>query len=104
MAISLKYTDAYLSRHITQAIETQAFADVDELGIFPSDWRNRLTVVRSYILTCLEKGAQAGDTYEMKLGQYRKEFDFVLAQARRAQAAADATVNVPIFTIPIERA
>lgn len=104
MAITLKYTDAYLSRHITQAIETQAFADVDELGTFPSDWRNRLTVVRAYLLTCLEKGAQAGDTYEMKLGQYRKEFDFVLAQARRAQAAADSTVNVPIFTIPIERA
>lgn len=104
MAISLKYTDAYLSRHITQAIETQAFADVDELGTFPNDWRNRLTVVRAYLLTCLEKGAQAGDTYEMKLGQYRKEFDFVLAQARRAQAAADSTVNVPIFTIPIERA
>jgi hypothetical protein len=104
MAATLTYTDAYLSRSITESIETRAFADVDELGTFQSDWRNRMTVVRAYILTCLEKGAQAGDTYEMKLGQYRKEFDFVLSQAKRAQAAADSTINVPIFTIPIERA
>lgn len=104
MALTLTYTDAYLARHITQSIETRAFADVDELGTFPSDWRGKLAVVRAYILTCLEKGAQAGDTFEMKLGQYRKEFDFTLAQAKRAQAAADTTVNVPLFTLPIERA
>ena len=104
MTLTLTYTDAYLSRSLTTSIEERAFEDVDQLGTFPAEWRDRLTVVRSYILTCLEKGAQSGDTYEMKLGQYRKEFEFVLAQAKRAQAEVDTSVNVPIFSLPIERA
>lgn len=104
MTLTLTYTDAYLSRSITASIEERAFEDVDQLGTFPTEWRNKLAVVRAYILTCLEKCAQSGDTYEVKLAQYRKEFDFVLTQAKRAQAEVDTSVNVPILSIPIERA
>lgn len=102
MALTLTYTDAYLARGISQSIEDRAFADVDELGDFTSEWRDRLTVCRGYILVCLEKGSQADDTYQMKLGQYRKEFEFLLSQAKRSQKASGS--NVSLLSIPIERA
>lgn len=102
MALTLTYTDCYLARGVTESIETRAFADVDELGDFTTEWRDRLTVIRAYILTCLEKGAETDDTYAMKLAQYRKEFDFLLGQAKRAQKADGQ--NVSLLSIPIERA
>lgn len=102
MAITLTYTDAYLARSISESIEDRAYEDVDQLGDFSTEWRGRLTVIRAYILTCLEKGAQADDTYAMKLAQYRKEFDFILGQAKRAQK--DGGANVSLFSIPLERA
>lgn len=98
----LTYTDCYLARGVTESIETRAFADVDELGDFTTEWRDRLTVIRAYILTCLEKGAESDDTYAMKLAQYRKEFEFILAQAKRAQKAAGNSLSV--LSVPIERA
>jgi hypothetical protein len=98
----LTYTDCYLARGVTDSIETRAFADVDELGDFTTEWRDRLTVIRAYILTCLEKGAESDDTYAMKLTQYRKEFDFLLGQAKRAQKADGQ--NVSLLSVAIERA
>lgn len=104
MSLSLTYTDYYLASRVTTAIETTAFSDVDALGTFPTTWRNRLTIIRAYILTCLELGGQDADTFAVKLAQYRKEWEFVLMQAKHAQATVDPTVAVPVFTIPVERA
>jgi len=98
------YTDAYLKTRVTNAIEKQAIADVAVSGNFPDEWNQRLAIIRAYIPTCLEFGGAAGDTFESKLTHYRKEYDFTLAQAKRALAAKDTTQNIPIFSIPIERA
>lgn len=61
--------------------------------------RDKLTVLRVYILACLEQGGQRDDAFEIKLGQYRKEFEFVLHNAKRP----DGT-RVTFMSVPIERA
>lgn len=100
---TLTYTDAYLKTRVTDSVETRALADVDNIGTFPTEWRSKLAVVRAYIITCLELGGQSDDTYSVKLGQYNREWDFTLGQAKQA---ANATADEPVglFSIPIERA
>lgn len=101
------YTDAYLKTRVTQAIEDTALLDVDNLGAFPTtpiDWRTRLAMLRAYIITCLELGADADDVFAQKLKQYRQEFDYQLGQARQAAFAADSANYKPLLSVAIERA
>ena len=104
MALSLTYTDAYLKNRVTDTIEYRAYADVDNIATFPAEWRNRLVVIRAYIITCLEQSASEGDAYASKLKDYRKEFEFVMNQAKNALAASDTSTNVNQLTVAIERA
>lgn len=104
MSLTLNYTDAYLKNRVTESIEATATSDVEEIGTFPSEWKDRLIVIRAYILTCLEQGGQDGDTFAVKLKQYRQEWDFVLSQAKHAASAANPTNPMPVLSIPIERA
>lgn len=99
---TLTYTDAYLKTRVSDSVEARAFEDVDVLGTFTAEWRNRLAVIRAYILACLEHGGEMDDTFAVKLGQYRKEWDFVLAQAKRANAGSSNFVG--LISQPIERA
>lgn len=101
---TLTYPDAYLAKFCDTDRETRAFADVDNLGTFATEWRNRLTVLRCYILSCLENQADPEDLFSAKLKTYRQEFDATLAQARTATAAADGDILPAIFSIPLERA
>lgn len=98
----LNYPDAYLAKYCTVDRETRAFDEVDLLGTFSTAWRNRLTVLKTYILACLENQADAEDLFTAKLTSYRKEFDGMLAQARGA--TPDESGNTLIFNIPLERA
>ncbi|MBS3953638.1 MAG: hypothetical protein KGZ88_11880 [Methylomicrobium sp.] len=107
MALLLTYNDAYLKTRVTEDIEDRALLDVDNLGDFPDtpiNWRERLGVLRSYIITCLELGADSDDVFAQKLKQYRVEFDYQLVQARNAAALADSTNYTPLTSISIERA
>lgn len=106
MPVTLTYSDKYLGPRITVDIEDRAIAEVANIGTFPDEWTDKLCVVRAYIICCLEFGGAADDTFAMKLAQYRKEFDFLLGQAKRAQAAVetDPSAIAPIFTMPLERA
>ncbi len=101
MATTLTYTDAYLTGYIDQSVEDRARADVDDLGTFPTDWRDKLTVLRAYIITCLDKQAQPEDLFTAKLKSYRAEFDRQLAGARNAQAevadTAPGLISIPIL-------
>lgn len=98
----LVYPDAYLAKFCTVDRETRAFDEVDMLGTFTTVWRNRLTVLKTYILACLENQADAEDLFTAKLASYRKEFDAMLAQARAANP--DDAGNTLIFNVPLERA
>ncbi|MBB1161471.1 hypothetical protein [Aquariibacter albus] len=108
MPLTHYYADAYLAPLVTEEREARAAADVAELGTLPAAWVARLVVARAYVLTCLESQRAADDTFSAKLSAYRKEWDSTLAQARAAQAAADAasggTGSASIYTVALERA
>ena len=98
----LDYRDAYLSRHCTDALETLAYAEVDLLGTFTTAWRDKLTIIKCYIMACLENQADPEDLYSEKYKIYSKEFEGLLAQARTA-AEDDEGNYAPIYSIPLER-
>lgn len=103
------YQDAYLAKFCTDALETRATADIAVMGTFNAFWTERLIVLRTYILACLENQADADDLFTAKLKSYRAEMQQAATQAQ-AQAAADAataagtTDSFGMFTIPMERA
>lgn len=101
---TLTYPDAYLAKFCTAEREARAFADVDNLGTFAAEWRNRLTVLRCYILACLENQSDTEDLFTAKLKTYRAEFDVTLTQARNAAAEATGTGGAFIFSMELERA
>ncbi len=72
---------------------------------FPVEWKNKLTVLRAYLLTCMESAATTEDVFSVKLAQYRKEFAEVYRAAQAAAlAASETTPSSGLLTIPIERA
>ena len=98
------YPDAYLSKYCTVDREARATADVAAIGTtFASAWTERLVILRTYVLACLENMADPEDLFTAKLKQYRMEYADVLAQARAATPDADGIIP-PIFSIPLERA
>ncbi|MFI3195590.1 MAG: hypothetical protein QX195_07195 [Methylococcaceae bacterium] len=102
----ITYTDAYLKSRVTIDHELRAMLDVDNYGTFPTtpiNWKERLTMLRAYIIACLELGGEGDDVFAQKLKQYRMEFEQQLAQARQAASLADATVYTPLLSIALER-
>lgn len=100
----IEYFDSYLAPLIakTPDYETRAAADVAQLGTFPAPWPDQLTVLRAYLLCCLENSASAEDVFSLKLKQYQKEWDFTLRQAQAAINVAAAQPALSLF-IPLER-
>ena len=96
------FHDAYLSKHCTEPRESRAYADVDALGTFIPDWRDKLATARTYVIACLECQASPDDLFGAKLKHYRTEFDSLLAQARAATPDTDGN-PLPVFSIPILR-
>jgi hypothetical protein len=99
----IEYHDAYLAPLIAQTSEweTRALEDVAQLGSFPDPWPDKLTVLRTYLLCCLETSASSEDVFTLKLKQYQDEFKETLKQARLA-----ANVPVPAYlplSIALER-
>lgn len=98
----LTYYDAYLSPLVTQDYEDRAEVDIDAIGTFAAAWRDKLIVLRAYILICLESMAAADDLFTAKLAQYRKEFDATLGKAKAA--TTDSNGNpLPSLSITWER-
>jgi len=100
---NLAYFDGYLKSLVDLDTETRAYADVDALGVFPTAWRDKLAVLRAYVIVCMEKQAEPDDLFSAKLSIYRKEFDAVLTQARLASATTSGT-GAALFSVPILRA
>lgn len=108
MPLQHTYADAYLASRVTQAREDQAISDVADLGTLPAAWVSRLTILRVYIITCLEMMAGPEDTFSAKLSAYRKDYDAALLQARAAQAQVDAAAGTPrggasFFSVDLQR-
>lgn len=94
------YTDQVLSPLVTDAIEETAMAEVAALGTLPDPWPERLTVLRVYVLVCLEYSSTSDDPFSVKLPYYKAEFDAAVTDAKGAQARASSG----LFFVPLERA
>jgi hypothetical protein len=98
----LTYRDAYLTKFCNLEMEDAAYAAVDLLGTFADEWRDPLTIIKCYLLVCLENQADPEDLFTAKYATYSKEFEGLLAQAR--SATPDDAGNIPpIFSVPIGR-
>ena len=102
MAATLTYNDAYLVRFCTEERENRAFDAVDNLGTFTDAWRNELTILKVFILACLENQAVPDDLFSAKLKNYKKEFDGMLAQAETASPDDEGNYS-SIYSIELER-
>lgn len=105
------YPDAYLSRFCTDERETRAIADVELWAAstpdaaFDADWTERIVILQTYILACLENQAEPEDLFTAKLKEYRKELDVQLPRALAAAAAAGSVVGgFGLYSVPLERA
>lgn len=103
MALTYAYNDAYLKASVTEDRETRALADVNALATFAEPWLGKLTVLRAYILTCLECQASPDDLFSDKLKHYRQEWTAILSAAKEATVDEDGN-SIPSFSIPLERA
>lgn len=103
MALTYTYADAYLGRSVTEERETRAIADIEAIATFSATWKEKLVVLRAYIITCLECQAQPDDLYAAKLKNYRVDYDTVLGQARANTDDADGN-PLPSLTVELERA
>lgn len=72
----IEYHDAYLAPLIdkTPEYETRAAEEVELLGAFPDPWPDKLTVLRAYLLCCLESAASSEEVFSLKLKQYQTEW------------------------------
>jgi len=112
MATTYTYPDAYLVTFCTEDRETRALADValfsEQLPsgqVFSADWIERLTIVQTYILACMENQADNEDLFTAKLKTYRTQLQILLPQAMAdAAATAGTTGGFGLFSIPLERA
>lgn len=90
MPLAYTYADAYAAPQVTVDRETRAAADVAALGALPAEWVARLTVIRAYVIACIECAKAPDDLWSAKLSAYRKEWESALPQARAAQQQAAA--------------
>ena len=105
MSLTYTYPDAYLSRFCIEAREDRAIAMVADIGTFPAAWVEKLVIVQTYILACIEHQAAPDDLFSAKLKTYRGEFDRLLPLAAAAAAAENETPSAfGIWSVPLERA
>src|SRR5574338_157263 len=101
MPLTYTYADAYLKGNVTPDREARALSDVDAIMVFADLWRDRLAVLRAYVITCLACQAGPDDLFAQKLKHYRAEFDTILAQAR-ADTTDTSGHPLPALSIPLE--
>lgn len=110
MPLAYTYPDAYLARFAVEERETRALADValfaTSAGVtFDADWTERLTILQTYILACLENQSDGEDLFTAKLKAYREQLGTQLPRAiAAAQAEAGTISNISLLSIPLERA
>lgn len=114
MALTYFYPDAYLHPLVTEAREQRAAADVvgqfESTTTLPTFWKQRLVILRAYIITCQDCQKAPDDLFASKLKTYSSEFDksATAAITARDTAAAGGTIGGSVggasfFTVGLER-
>lgn len=92
---NVSYNDKYLEPLVTVQREQEAIDYVDSLGTIPTPWRERLIVLRAYIIVCTESIKSSDDIFSAKLKAYRQEYADCLNRARdAAERAGDEQLTI----------
>jgi len=100
------YHDAYLQKFATNEREARAIADVAVMAgtaTLSSAWIERLVVIQTYILACLENQGDPDDLFTAKLKTYRQQLEVALPQARYAASVTAEEVGFGLFGVTLER-
>lgn len=98
------YFDAYLAPLIAKTPSTKPRrCGRGATGNLPAPWPDKLTVLRAYVLLCLESSASAEDVFSLKLKQYQTEWKDAVSQAMLALNVAAALPARSLF-IPLSAA
>jgi hypothetical protein len=106
MALTYAYPDAYLVPFCTEDREDRATADVTLMAgdrTFSADWTEKLVIIQTYIIACIENQAAIDDLFDVKLKLYRDELDIQLARAREAADETADEVGPSIYSFPVVR-
>ncbi len=100
MALLYTYPDEYLKSRITEDREARAISYVDTLGIEDPIDKEKLIILKAYIVTALESSASDDDTFASKYKIYSKEFAEELAKIqakqREAEGGSGSILNIPL--------
>lgn len=101
MALTYFYPDAYLQPLVTESREQRAIADVagqfEATTALPAFWKQRLVILRAYVITCQESQRAPEDLFTAKLKTYSAEWDKAgpaAIVARDAEASGGSGVAV----------
>ena len=79
MALTYFYPDAYLQPLVTEPREQRAIADVvgqfETTTALPAFWKQRLVILRAYVITSQESQRAPDDLFSAKLKTYSAEWD-----------------------------
>jgi hypothetical protein len=107
MPLAYTYPDAYLEVFCTEDRETRAIAEVELLAgdrTFSAEWTEKLVILQTYIIACIENQAALEDLFDVKLKLYREELALQLSRAKEAaDEAAEETGPNNIYTFAVER-
>lgn len=86
-----EYTDEYLASGgvINDEMEQRAIKDIEQYGFTNTFYIEKLTILRTYIICCLENQTRENDLYEIKLKHYKDEFFQILQEAKFDKAQSD---------------
>lgn len=97
------YTDEYLD--ISQEQETRAIKEIAQFKFKNEFYIEKLTILKAYIINCLENQTQKDDLYEIKLNHYKNEFSELLSNAKMDKANSKQENNLFLnnFNTPLYR-
>ena len=100
MALQYTYPDEYLKQRVTEDREARAIAYVDTLGITEQADKDKLNIIKAYIITALECSSNDDDNFAAKYKIYSKEFSQELstiqAKQREASGGSGSLYNVSL--------
>lgn len=77
--MTFEYFDEYLQ--ITENQEKRAIKEVQKLKITDEFYFEKLVILKTSIICCVENQTRQGDLYEIKLKFYRDEFEKEIIKA-----------------------
>ena len=105
-SLEYSYYDEYLRPNILPHTELRAKLEINYLGLKNEFFKNKLVVLKTYIICCLENQTTADDLFATKLKQYKTEFESIYnlaLQDKKQSELSDSAFALNDFNCPIMR-